>query len=416
MSVRKRTWKTSKGQEKTAWVVDYVDAKGARHLKTFAKKKEADQFAATASVEVREGIHVADRDTVSVTEAGKFWLATGESEGLEKTSIDQRRQHLTYHINPFVGGTLLSKLNVPIVRAFQDELRATPYPHDFPKPSMRGKRRSSKLIGAVTVSLGSILADAQERGLVVRNAVHEMSKRRGRKSKADKRQTKRLQYGIDIPTMAEVRAILSTVEGRYRPLLITAIFTGLRASELRGLMWRDVDFEKAQLHVRQRADKYHVLGMPKSDAGQRTIPLTPMVMNSLNEWRLVCPKGDLNLVFPNGEGNVEWHQNIIKRGLLPTMVKAGVTVSTGKFDGAGNPIAAAKYTGLHALRHWFASWCINSKADGGLELSPKAVQARMGHSSIQVTFDTYGHLFPTIDEAESLRLAETRLLEDRKVG
>lgn len=71
---------------------------------------------------------------------------------------------------------------------------------------------------------------------------------------------------------------------------------------------------------------------------------------------------------------------------------------------------AAKYTGLHALRHWFASWCINRKADGGLELSPKAVQARMGHSSIQVTFDTYGHLFPVADEAQALADAESRLL------
>ena len=71
----------------------------------------------------------------------------------------------------------------------------------------------------------------------------------------------------------------------------------------------------------------------------------------------------------------------------------------------------AKYTGLHALRHWYASWCINTKNDGGLELSPKAVQTRMGHSSIQVTFDTYGHLFPAADEAQVMADAEMRLLK-----
>lgn len=74
------------------------------------------------------------------------------------------------------------------------------------------------------------------------------------------------------------------------------------------------------------------------------------------------------------------------------------------------PVPICVNTGLHALRHWFASWCINSKADGGLELSPKAVQTRMGHSSIQVTFDTYGHLFPAADEAQALADAEGRLL------
>jgi integrase len=395
MSVRKRKWTNAKGVEKEAWVVDYVDTNGTRRLKTFPKKKDADSFALNAGVEVRDGVHVADSATVTVKEAGALWLKSCASAGLERSTLDQYKQHVSLHIEPMIGATKLSKINVPAVRAFQEQLREN--------------ARSAAMIKRVTVSLGSILSDAQERGLVVRNAVHEMSKRRGKSAgKAEKRQKARLRYGVDIPTMGEVRAILEAAEGRYRPFLITAIFTGMRASELRGLSWADVDLAKAQIHVRQRADKYHLIGMPKSDAGQRTIPLTPMVVNTLKEWRLACPKGGLNLVFPNGEGNVEWHQNVIKRGLWPALVKAGVTVEEKGED--GEPVIKARYTGLHALRHWFASWCINSKADGGLELSPKAVQARMGHSSIQVTFDTYGHLFPAADEAQALADAESRLM------
>ena len=55
MSVRKRTWTTPKGEEKSAWVVDYVDQHGKRRLKTFARKKEADGFRAKAEHEVGEG-------------------------------------------------------------------------------------------------------------------------------------------------------------------------------------------------------------------------------------------------------------------------------------------------------------------------------------------------------------------------
>lgn len=396
MSVRKREWKSPNGETRSAWVVDYTDTTGKRRLKTFRLKKEADAFAATASVEVREGVHVADSATITVKEAGELWLKSCDNAGLERATTDQYRQHLRIHIEPMIGGTKLSKITAPAVRAFQEQLREN--------------GRSAAMIKRVTVSLGSILSDAQERGLVVRNAVHEMSKRRKGAAASEKRQKARLRYGVDIPTMQEIRAVLDAAEGRYRPFLITAIFTGMRASELRGLTWADVDLDKAQIHVRQRADKYHVIGMPKSDAGHRTIPLTPMVVNTLREWMVACPKGDLNLVFPNGEGNVEWHQNIIRRGLWPTLIKAGVSVETDRRDDEGQPIVAAKYTGLHALRHWFASWCINSKADGGLELSPKAVQARMGHSSIQVTFDTYGHLFPAVDEAQALAAAESRLL------
>jgi integrase len=187
------------------------------------------------------------------------------------------------------------------------------------------------------------------------------------------------------------------------------VFTGLRASELRGLRWTDVDLKASRLHVRQRADRYHAIAMPKSDSGQRSIPLPPIVVNTIREWRLACPKGKLGLVFPNGAGRVESLANITNRGLAPTMVRAGVTVDTVEKDEMGEPILAAKYTGLHALRHFYASWCINRRADGGLELSPKMVQGRMGHSSITMTMDVYGHLFPSRDDGQEMAAAERAL-------
>jgi integrase len=87
-----------------------------------------------------------------------------------------------------------------------------------------------------------------------------------------------------------------------------------------------------------------------------------------------------------------------------------VTVESGKTDESDAPIFAAKYTGLHALGHFYASWCINSKADGGLGLPPKVVQERLGHSSIVMTMDVYGHLFPRGDDADELAAAELALL------
>ena len=63
MSVRKRQWTTAKGDEREAWIVDYADQQGTRRLKTFKRKKDADAFAASTHVEVREGTHVADRAT-----------------------------------------------------------------------------------------------------------------------------------------------------------------------------------------------------------------------------------------------------------------------------------------------------------------------------------------------------------------
>jgi integrase len=96
----------------------------------------------------------------------------------------------------------------------------------------------------------------------------------------------------------------------WRPLLVTAIFTGMRASELRGLRWADVDLVEGIIHVRQRADAWMTMGPTKSEAGKRDIPLTPMVINALTVLKALPRKGDLDLVFPNGRGNVESIQDI----------------------------------------------------------------------------------------------------------
>ena len=398
MSIRRRTWTTAAGLARGAWVVDYIDQQGVRRLKTFERKKEADAAAATTTVEVRDGTHVADSATITVKEAGEKWLATGEKEHLERTTLDQRRQHLDLHIVPYLGRSRLSQVSVPGVRAFQDTLHA--------------EGRSPAMIKIVTGSLGGLLTDAQERGLVARNVVREMMRRRprGKTRQGERRQRGRLQVGVDIPTPAEIRSIINAVEGRWRPLILTAIFTGLRASELRGLRWSDVDLKAGLVHVRQRADRYQDMGMPKSAAGQRTVPIGAMVINTLKEWKLACPKSELDLVFPTAAGEIEWHTNIIKRGLIPPQIAAGVTVETGEKDKEGRAVVAAKYTGLHALRHFYASWCINREQDGGLSLPPKMVQERLGHSSITMTMDVYGHLFPTTDDSEALAAAERKLL------
>jgi integrase len=189
---------------------------------------------------------------------------------------------------------------------------------------------------------------------------------------------------------------------------------------LRGLTWTNVDLDGKVIHVRQRADAYNEIGRPKSEAGDRSIPIPPIVANTLREWKLVCPRRNvgtkeqpkliLDLVFPTGAGNVETRSNIAKRGLIPAMVAAGIAVDTGKVDEDGKPILTAKYSGMHALRHFYASWCINPVSAGGQGLSPKVVQERMGHSTIGMTMDTYGHLFPSDDHADLLAQAERSLL------
>src|SRR5262249_12763812 len=344
MSIRKRKWKTKEGVEHQAFVVDYMDQHGERQWKTFKKKGDAENFRAKTKLELNEGTHVADADSVTVTEAGDLWLKSAEAENVERTTLEQYEQHLRLYIITILGRTKLSRLTAPMVRAFSDRLRE--------------EGRSSTMIKYVVRSLGCLLADAQEQSLIGRNVVHDLRVRRkgrGRKADGEDRRGKKLKVGVDIPTLDEIKRIIGAAKGRWRPLLLTAIFAGLRASELRGLRWQDIDLKKGELHVRQRADKFRKIAPPKSEAGERTVPLPLMVVNTLREWRLACPKGELDLAFPNGKGNVEFHNNVLHRGLWPTLIAAGVVI----VDKAGN--VTPKYTGLHALRHFYASWCINRK-------------------------------------------------------
>jgi integrase len=387
MSVRKRKWTNPKGEAREAWVVDYVDGSGKRRNKNFERKRDADTYANRVGVEVRAGTHTPDSASPTVAEAGQLWLQTSENAGLERATLVNYREHLNLHIAPLIGDTKLSQLTVPAVRAFEDKLRVD---------------RSPAMVRKVRAALSMILSDANERGLVAQNVVRGLrSKRsRGKEQRADRRQKGKLKPGVDIPTPAEIKAFIATLTGQWRPLFLTAIFTGLRASELRGLRWTDVDLKRGELHVRQRSDRYGRIGALKSISAERAVPLPPILINTLREWRLACPKGALDLVFPNSNGNPEGPHAVVERGLHPMMIAAGVTTANGK----------AKYTGMHALRHFFASWCINRRVDGGLELPLKVVQARMGHSTIAMTADVYGHLFPRGDDSAELAAAEKFLV------
>jgi integrase len=358
--VRKRTWTNAKG-EQTAWIADYFDQDGKRHIKTFPREREAKAWLVTAQGEVARGVHTPENASITVAEAAELWIEKGKLENLERSTIRQYRNHVDLHIKPSrIGVEKLARLSAPIIEAFRDDLL---------------RKGSRPMARKVLASLKSILGEAQRRGLVAQNAAQPV------RVDLKKREQGKLAVGRDIPSKEEVQTILAKAEGRWRPLLVTAIFTGMRASELRGLTWDDVDFEHMVLAVRQRANLWGEIGSPKSAAGEREIPMSPLVVNALREWRLACPRGEKGIVFPNGNGNVENHANIANRGFYALQRDAGLV------DADGKP----KY-GLHALRHFFASWAIERG------FSAKRVQALLGHSSIQMTFDVYGHLFPSLED------------------
>jgi integrase len=371
-TIRKRTWTTRKGEEATAWVADYFDQHGKRHRQQFATKRAADAWLTRTKTEVKDGIHTPDAESVTVAEAAELWLNRRKTRLLERGSLRAYSGYVT-HILPLLGRVKLSRLTTPMVEAFADALV---------------KSLSWQRAGKVLSALKMILTHAQRRGLIVQNVALPV------RMEEDERSERPLVVGVDVPTVAEMRTLLETATGVNRARLMVAAFTGLRGSELRALTWSDLEFDRRMLTVRQRADWWGALGRPKSRNGYRDVPLIPRLVTTLKEWRLACPHpqdGEPDLVFPGRRGKVLSHTSL-QAAFDNAQRVAGITAQGELAPAAAGNLALKPKYHLHALRHFFASWEIAQHSP------PKRLQQLMGHSSIKMTYDTYGHWLADVED------------------
>ncbi len=385
-------WTTAKGKKRTAWQVRYKDRSGRRRAEQFPTKAEADDFAATITSGVRAGTHVHDRDTITVAQACERWLsacARGRNgrEPVEPWTLKVYDQFVRLHIGPALGGAMLNNLTPSRVREFRDI-------------DMLGAGKSRYLTSKILTALSAICADAVADELLGVNpctGIRLVS-------------NKRLKEEVTIPTKDQIRAIMAiaerwaggdtsvTVEGKRGPMLFKAritrwralwwytflrmlITTGCRSSELRGAPWDALSGKR--FSVRQRADYQGTLGPPKSAAGWRDLDLDDGMLEALERWRPVAPKSKANLIFSGRGGLPEPLSNISKRLWFPMLREAGIArvVQTEKGERHEAPFT------IHDLRHFHASLMIEANMDA------KPLQEHMGHSSIKVTMDIYGHLF-----------------------
>ncbi|MBB4857170.1 integrase [Novosphingobium chloroacetimidivorans] len=384
MSVRKREWATPKGEVKTAWLVDYKDAQGKRRAKQFVRKKDADAFVTKASWEVSQGTHTADSQSITVEKAGANWIARAEREDLEPSTIKSYREHLRLHINPLLGARRLSQITKPMVEEYRDQLLDT--------------GRSRAMAAKILRSLSSLLKEAHRVGYVGQNVAQGITVKRSGRDKAK----------VVPPTKQHMRQLIdaagtSAARPIDKPLVLVLLFAGLRASEVRALPWSNVDLKRGTITINRRADPSNTIGPPKSASGFRTIPIPSTVVTELKRWKLRCPPSDLDLVFPSAAGTPIFHNNLVLSFQEPLQIAAGITrpkMVDGKLlkDPEGQPVLEGLYS-LHDFRHAAASLWIEQK------VAPKRVQTWMGHASIALTFDVYGHLFAAHEEDAAVMAA-----------
>ena len=384
-----------------AWQVDFVDQAGKRRHKQFDKKKDADDWMVKTRNQVREGTYTPESTSKTIHQAADAWIERAKAEGLEQSTITDykwRRDHALALIDP---DTKLARLTQTRCEQLRDDLL---------------KAHSRTTAGKVLQGFKSIMKDAKRRGLIAHNPAAETTIGPG------KRHKRRLEFGVDIPTPAEVKALVEAASGKGLALICLAAFAGLSASEIRGLRWTDLDLgSDPTVTIRQRADRWAQIGAPKSATRRRAVELDEITAQALRGWKLAQPpityrengekrQRPATLVFGTGADRPDNPSHLRSRLLGPAMVAAGVTVPT--LDDNGNPVKAKdgkavvrpKYLRMHALRHFaISSWL---KTCGG---DFKLAQSWAGHATLALTLDLYGHLLPRRDGHQIMRAVASDL-------
>lgn len=402
--VTERTWTGKSGKTHKTPVVRYYDAEGIYRTKTFKTKRAAEEWKAQTLVDMKKGIHRPDSTSITIRQAGALWLETCEADNLEPEAVRNYESYLRMHIYPalapanspngwngHLGDLKLSKLNTPMCEIFKRVVLNTKARTN--RGEVTDRTISRKTAGHVLASFKTMLNDAQTRGLISYNPALPV------RIKMKERERARLRIGEKIPDRADVQAVFNASDGMWRVLFKTDPSTGMRASELRSIAWPNVHLERNEIEVCNRANRKRKIGPVKTKTSYRTIQIGDDLVADLLRWKEICPTSALYLVFPDETGKV-MSEGKIRKALYEVQLRIGMT-RPGP-DGKPRP----KYN-VHSLRHFYASIMID------VGTPPKRLQELLGHASLQMTMDLYGHLFPpTSDEIDRINKAMAKVFAD----
>ncbi len=392
--VRKRKWKTSKGEVRSGFAVDYFDGQGARQRKQFTSRAEANDFRVEIEGQMRAGTYRPEATKILVGELADMFLAhckgrmeRGERmtrrnfqvyEGYVRNYIcPDAEWHASKHAAPGatftyfekgLGHHRLAHLTVGVVNRFRDDLRATGL----------SVATTRKIIGMLQV----MLAYGISIDILAFNAAKDVEVIASRAD--DARQ-------IIPPDPGVMRQLIELADERFRVILMFAASTGVRAGELHALRWRHINFQRREVRIETRVDAFRTEDVPKTRAGLRTIPLGEAVLRALQGWRQKTAFAQAaDLVFPNFRGEYWNHDAMVKSKWRPLFKRLAAAWQEQQRNDRPD------FFNWHTLRHFAISCWI----DAGLP--PKTVQTFAGHSSLQVTMDRYGHLFRSDSHAAAM--------------
>ena len=378
---------TRSGKWKGKFEIGY-DAKGNRKFKscTGNSEREVRLLLKDLMQKHHAGIDVSSK-SIKVGEYFDKWFYNNVIYDLRESTSQSYEMIIRRHIKPFLGDIAFANLSSDDIKEF--------YRFLYDNGKLNGKGGlSSKTVENIHLVISSCINYALKKGELIRNPLLTVKlKREGKKE-------------VEVFTREEQKKIINECPNHYYGMAIKFDFyTGLRAGELLGLTWDCVDFYKNTIRINKQVQRNKnfsrnaqtktVLGFvynTKTETSNRVIKVMQPLMNDLAEYKLrqdtIKRKlgqdyyAKLNLVFPRQDGYF---------------------TDTGTFLDAFSRIQnklEIKHRNVHAMRHTFATRALESG------MKPIVVSRLLGHASIQITMDIYGHEIPDFAEQELEKMEE----------
>ena len=388
LEIRDTKKKLPRGQHKWSLIIetgrDAAGVRGRKRYTFFGTKTEAETELGRKLHQLETGALVIN-DRYTVAEYLKHWLEAYAKPSTAPRTYERYQQLVDTHLAPTIGSHKLVKLTpLHLQNLYSDLLKSG-------RCDGEGGLSPQTVVHIHRV-LHKALKQALLWGLVMRNVTEAVSPPKVERSKPD------------VLDVDQVKKLLEKLKGQdlYLPVLL-ALHTGMRAGEILGLRWQDVDLESgtvtvgSTLQVLKGEDGKGELSMkpPKSNAGRRSIPLTQETIEALKAHSAaqadhIASRDEYhhnNLVVCRSDGS-HWHPRSFSADWTKARKTAGVTCR------------------FHDLRHTHASLMLRSGTH------PKALQERLGHSTAAFTMNVYAHLLPGVQE-EAVANFEAMLTQAR---
>lgn len=343
--------KVRKNKRADYWEVDYFDLFNKRKIKGgFKTKVEAQRFLADALSKIQKGESSFD-NKMTFGEASEIFIRLYADKKCKPTTKNSYQGYLKNHLLPYFSKMKLCEITPLMVREFI-ALKVE-------------SGLSNATVNKYKKLMSQIFSFMIDNEVIGKNPLLRIKSLKEEKNESIRSLSK-----------FEVQVLLSKTKEVYPDfyaLLFTALFTGMRQGELLALTWDSINWITGKITVNKNYTHGRI-GTPKTGK-IRKIDMSKELAKVLKVWRLACPSGKHNLVFPNSEGEYQDANNMIKRRFKPALSRAGI-----------------EEIRFHDLRHTYASLLLAQGAP------MKYVQHQLGHSSIKMTMDLYTHLLPEVSE------------------